>query len=107
MKKFTLAATALVLAAPAFAQEIAPTMAPSPSLAEATAPRPHRAAGITTDLAVEAAKDALAHRGIPASELDAIIVCTVTPDMLFPGTACLVQHKIGATKAWGFDLIAA
>jgi 3-oxoacyl-[acyl-carrier-protein] synthase III len=61
----------------------------------------------TSDLAVEAANDALAHRGIPASELDAIIVCTVTPDMLFPGTACLVQHKIGATKAWGFDLIAA
>ena len=61
----------------------------------------------TSDLAVEAAKDALAHRGLDASELDAIIVCTVTPDMLFPGTACLVQHKIGASKAWGFDLIAA
>ena len=61
----------------------------------------------TSDLAVEAAKDALAHRGLAASELDAIIVCTVTPDMLFPGTACLVQHKIGASKAWGFDLIAA
>ncbi len=61
----------------------------------------------TSDLAVEAVKDALSHRGLDASELDAIIVCTVTPDMLFPGTACLVQHKIGASKAWGFDLIAA
>jgi len=61
----------------------------------------------TSDLAVEAAKDALANRGMDASELDAIIVCTVTPDMLFPGTACLVQHKIGASKVWGFDLIAA
>jgi 3-oxoacyl-[acyl-carrier-protein] synthase-3 len=61
----------------------------------------------TSDLAVEAAKEALAHRGLPASEVDALIVCTVTPDMLFPGTACLVQHKIGASKAWGFDLIAA
>ena len=61
----------------------------------------------TSDLAVEAAKIALESRGIPASEIDAIIVCTVTPDMLFPATACLVQNRIGATKAWGFDLIAA
>lgn len=61
----------------------------------------------TSDLAVEAAKSALQHRGLDASALDVIIVCTVTPDMLFPGTACLVQHKIGASKAWGFDLIAA
>jgi 3-oxoacyl-[acyl-carrier-protein] synthase-3 len=61
----------------------------------------------TSDLATEAAKCALAARGIDASELDAIIVCTVTPDFLFPGTACLVQHNIGASHAWGFDLIAA
>lgn len=61
----------------------------------------------TSDLATEAAREALAHRGIDATELDAIIVCTVTPDMLFPATACLVQNNIGATKAWGFDLIAA
>ncbi|MDQ2900479.1 MAG: ketoacyl-ACP synthase III [Acidobacteriota bacterium] len=61
----------------------------------------------TSDLASEAARAALAQRGIDASELDAILVCTVTPDMLFPATACLVQHRIGATKAWGFDLIAA
>ncbi|SDE70690.1 beta-ketoacyl-ACP synthase III [Terriglobus roseus] len=61
----------------------------------------------TSDLAVEAAKDCLAKRGIDASEIDCIIVGTVTPDMLFPATACLVQAKLGATKAWGFDLSAA
>jgi 3-oxoacyl-[acyl-carrier-protein] synthase-3 len=60
----------------------------------------------TSDLAVEAAKKALAERGIAASDLDAIIVATVTPDMLFPATACLVQHKLGAHKVWGFDLTA-
>jgi len=56
---------------------------------------------------VEAAKCALAQRGIEAAELNAIIVCTVTPDMFFPSTACLVQHRLGARGAWGFDLIAA
>lgn len=61
----------------------------------------------TSDLAVAAAKCALIARGIPAADLDAILVCTVTPDMLFPATACLVQHQIGATHAWGFDLVAA
>ena len=61
----------------------------------------------TSDLATCAARAALANRGIEATELDAILVCTVTPDMLFPSTACLVQNNIGATKAWGFDLIAA
>src|ERR1700726_5348664 len=61
----------------------------------------------TSDLAVEAAKKALAQRGMAASDLDAIIVGTVTPDMLFPSTACLVQHKLGAKGAWGFDLSAA
>ncbi len=61
----------------------------------------------TSDMAVEAAKRALAMRGIDASELDAILVCTVTPDHFFPSTACLVQNRIGAKKAWGFDLIAA
>jgi 3-oxoacyl-[acyl-carrier-protein] synthase-3 len=61
----------------------------------------------TSDLAVEAAREALANRGIEASELDAIIVCTVTPDMLFPATACLVQNRLGAKGAWGFDLVAA
>jgi len=61
----------------------------------------------TSDLAVEAAKKALAQRGIEASNLDAILVGTVTPDMFFPSTACLVQHKLGAKGAWGFDLSAA
>jgi 3-oxoacyl-[acyl-carrier-protein] synthase-3 len=61
----------------------------------------------TSDLAAEAAKQCLARRGVNASDVDAIIVATVTPDMTFPSTACLVQTKIGATKAWGFDLSAA
>jgi 3-oxoacyl-[acyl-carrier-protein] synthase III len=61
----------------------------------------------TSDLAVEAAKKALAQRGIGANDLEAIIVGTVTPDMFFPSTACLVQNKLGAKGAWGFDLSAA
>jgi 3-oxoacyl-[acyl-carrier-protein] synthase-3 len=61
----------------------------------------------TSDLAVEAAKKCLARRGIEATELDAIIVATVTPDMMFPATACLVQEKLGAKGAWGFDMSAA
>src|ERR1700689_3250609 len=61
----------------------------------------------TSDLATCAARAVLANRGIDARELDAILVCTVTPDMLFPSTACLVQHNLGASKAWGFDLVAA
>jgi 3-oxoacyl-[acyl-carrier-protein] synthase-3 len=64
--------------------------------------------GVTTsDLAVEAAKRCLEKRGIAASEVEVIIVATVTPDMLFPATACLVQNKLGAAGAWGFDLSAA
>lgn len=61
----------------------------------------------TSDMAVAAAKETLGQRGIEASELDAILVCTVTPDMLFPSTACLVQDRLGAAGAWGFDLVAA
>jgi 3-oxoacyl-[acyl-carrier-protein] synthase-3 len=61
----------------------------------------------TSDLAVEAAKSALAERGIDASEIEAIVVATVTPDMFFPSTACLVQHKLGIKGIWGFDLSAA
>jgi 3-oxoacyl-[acyl-carrier-protein] synthase-3 len=61
----------------------------------------------TSDLAVEAAKSALAEGGIDASEIEAILVATVTPDMLFPSTACLVQHKLGVKGVWGFDLSAA
>src|SRR5687767_9771999 len=61
----------------------------------------------TSDLAAHAAREALQKRGIGADEIDLIIVATVTPDMLFPSTACVVQDKIGASKAWGFDLSAA
>ena len=61
----------------------------------------------TSDMAFEAARCALAQRGIDASEVSAIILCTVTPDMMFPSTACLVQNRLGARGAWGFDLIAA
>ena len=61
----------------------------------------------TSDLAVEAARAALADRRVDATSLDAIIVCTVTPDMFFPSTACLVQDRLGARGCWGFDLIAA
>lgn len=61
----------------------------------------------SSDMAIEAAKVCLAKRGISGKEVDVIIVCTVTPDKMFPSTACLVQHGIGATGAWGFDLSAA
>jgi len=61
----------------------------------------------TSDLGAEAARRCLAARGIAASEVEAIVVATVTPDMLFPATACLIQEKIGAKGAWGFDLSAA
>lgn len=60
--------------------------------------------GATSDLAVEAARRALAMRGIGPEEIECIIIATVTPDMFFPSTAALVQHKLGATNAWGFDL---
>jgi 3-oxoacyl-[acyl-carrier-protein] synthase-3 len=61
----------------------------------------------TSDMAIEAACRALAQRGISAGEIDAVLVCTVTPDMMFPATACIVQNRIGAKGAWGFDLVAA
>ncbi len=61
----------------------------------------------TSDMAVAAGRQALSARGIEAGDLDAIIVCTVTPDMQFPSTACLVQDQLGAHRAWGFDLAAA
>ncbi len=61
----------------------------------------------TSDMAVNAAREALAQRGIDATEIEMILVCTVTPDMMFPSTACLVQKQLGAKGAWGFDLIAA
>jgi 3-oxoacyl-[acyl-carrier-protein] synthase III len=61
----------------------------------------------TSHMAVEAAKHCLADRGIDPAHVEVIIVGTVTPDMLFPATACLVQDRLGAKGAWGFDLSAA
>ncbi len=61
----------------------------------------------TSHLAVEAARKALAQRDTDPSEIDLIVLATVTPDMLFPATACLVQDRLGAKKAWGFDILAA
>ena len=61
----------------------------------------------TSDIACEAARAALKNARTSAPEVEAIIVGTVTPDMLFPSTACIVQHKLGAAGAWGFDLSAA
>ena len=61
----------------------------------------------TSHMAVEVAKGLLRKRQIEADEVDLIIVATITPDMVFPSTACLVQDRIGAERAWGYDLSAA
>jgi 3-oxoacyl-[acyl-carrier-protein] synthase III len=61
----------------------------------------------TSDLGREAAVKAIERAGLSPDDIGLIVVGTVTPDMLFPSTACLVQHKIGARHAWGFDLSAA
>lgn len=61
----------------------------------------------TSDLAVPAVKGLLEKRGISADEIELIIFCTSTPDMMFPATANILADKIGATKAWGYDLQAA
>src|SRR5271168_2209259 len=58
-------------------------------------------------LGTEAARKLLAAKGVAPEEIDMIVVATVTPDMLFPATACLIQDRLGAKKAWGFDLSAA
>ena len=63
--------------------------------------------GATSDLGAEAVRALLKNRGITADMIDMIIVATVTPDMFFPSTACLIQEKVGAKKAWGFDVSAA
>ncbi len=63
--------------------------------------------GATSDMAAKAVIDLLKSKNMSAEEIDVIIVATVTPDMFFPATACLVQDKIGAKNAWGFDLSAA
>ncbi len=59
-----------------------------------------------SDICTEAAKKCLAARGVKPQEVEAILVGTVTPDMMFPSTACLVEDKIGAKGAWGFDVSA-
>jgi len=61
----------------------------------------------TSDLAFEAAKRAIEAAGLTAEDIDLIIVSTITPDMFFPSTACLLQTKLGASKAAAFDLSAA
>lgn len=63
--------------------------------------------GATSDMAAKAIEDLLRTTSVKAEEIDVIIVATVTPDMFFPATACLVQHKVGAKNAWGFDVSAA
>ena len=57
-----------------------------------------------SDLSVKAIQNAFEGKDFRPEEIDLIIVATVTPDMMFPSTACLVQEKIGAKNAWGFDL---
>ncbi len=61
----------------------------------------------TSELCVRAAEACLERRGVSPAELDLIIVATVTPDMVFPATACIVQDKLKASHAWGFDISAA
>jgi 3-oxoacyl-[acyl-carrier-protein] synthase III len=61
----------------------------------------------TSDLGKEAAVKAIASAGLTPADIGFIVVGTVTPDMMFPSTACLVQEKIGAAHAWGFDISAA
>jgi len=63
--------------------------------------------GATSDLGAGALNALLKNRGIGPEELDMIIVATVTPDMFFPSTSCVIQDKVGAKNAWGFDLSAA
>lgn len=61
----------------------------------------------TSDLALEAAQKALAHAGVLPDEIDLVLVATITPDMAFPSTACVLQHKLGLRKVACFDLEAA
>ncbi len=79
-------------------------------ITERTGIKERRIAGenqATSDLAVEASKNALKYAGLKARELDLIIVATLTPDTLLPSTACIVQHRLDANKAAAFDINAA
>src|SRR5271167_2261643 len=70
--------------------------------------RHYAAPGVATShLGTEAAKKLIAAKGLNPEEIEMIVVATVTPDMMFPATACLIQDRLGATNAWGFDLSAA
>jgi len=61
----------------------------------------------TADLAIAAGRRALEYAGLAAEDLEMIVVATITPEMVFPSTACFVQRALGATKAWAFDIAAA
>jgi len=61
----------------------------------------------TSMMGAEAVRRLMGKRGLGPDDVDALIVATVTPDMLFPATACLIQDQLGLTRAWGFDLSAA
>ena len=61
----------------------------------------------SVEMSINAIQQILDSRDLDPTEIDAIIVGTVTPDMLFPSCAALIQHQIGATNAWGYDLSAA
>ncbi len=63
--------------------------------------------GGVSDILVPAANAVLAQRGMAPTDVDCLIVATVTPDRIFPSTAAIIQRKIGASNAWGFDLAAA
>jgi 3-oxoacyl-[acyl-carrier-protein] synthase III len=63
--------------------------------------------GPTSVLAINSARIALERRGMKPEDIQLIICCTVTPDMLFPPTACIIQDQLGAKNCWGFDLSAA
>ncbi len=80
------------------------TSGSSSAPASARATSPSRASG-TSELATKAALLAIERAGLTPDQIDFIVVGTTTPDMMFPSTACLVQHNIGATNAWGYDLL--
>jgi 3-oxoacyl-[acyl-carrier-protein] synthase III len=61
----------------------------------------------TATMGAEAVRRLMTRRGLGPDDIDALIVATITPDMLFPATACLIQDQLGLTRAWGFDLEAA
>lgn len=61
----------------------------------------------TSTMGTEAVRRLMAQRGLGPDDIDALIVATVTPDMIFPATACLIQDQLGLKRSWGFDLSAA